>query len=86
MFDLAEMTPGPIFARMFDDCAAGSLTRQDLLDYLMRGCWSRDPRGNDDRSIAILSKTTPEEDAKFCPPITDADTQDTAARFRVMMG
>ena len=86
MFDLAEMTPGPIFARMFDDCAAGSLTRQDLLDYLTRGCWSRDPRGNDDRSIAILSKTTPEEDAKFCPPITDADTQDTAARFRVMMG
>ena len=58
MFDLADTTPGPIFARMFDDCAAGELTRQDLLDYLTRSCWGRDPRGGDDRSIAILSKTS----------------------------
>ena len=58
MFDLSDMTPGPIFARMFDDCAAGSLTRQDLLDYLTRSCWTRDPRGNDDRSIAILAQET----------------------------
>lgn len=56
MFELAGMIPGPIFNRMFDDCAAGSLTRQDLLNYLTRGCWSQDPRGNDDRSLAILSK------------------------------
>ena len=55
MFELTQMVPGPIFDRLFDDCAAGSLTRQDLLDYLTRGCWSRDPRGNDDRSIAICT-------------------------------
>ena len=62
MFDLADMMPGPIFDRMFGDCAAGGLTRQDLLDYLTRGCWSRDPRGSDDRSIAILSRTIKKED------------------------
>ena len=57
MFELANMTPGPIFNKMFDDCAAGTLARQDLLDYLTRGCWAQDPRGSDDRSLAILSKT-----------------------------
>ena len=57
MFELAEMKPGPIFGKMFDDCTAGALTRQDVLDYLTRSCWTRDPRGNDDRSIAILTKT-----------------------------
>ena len=62
MFDLADMTPGPIFSRMFDDCAAGLLARQDLLDYLTRSSWSRDPRGADDRSVAILSKTPSEEE------------------------
>ena len=56
MFDLADMIPGPIFNKMFDDCSAGNLTRQDLLDYLTRGCWAKDPRGSDDRSIAILAK------------------------------
>ncbi|MBQ9336747.1 MAG: protein phosphatase 2C domain-containing protein [Lentisphaeria bacterium] len=61
MFELASMTPGPIFNRMFDDCTAGQLTRQDLLDYLTRTCWSRDPRGNDDRSLAILTKTENDE-------------------------
>ena len=63
MFDLADMTPGPIFDRMFDDCAAGSLVRQNLLDYLTRGCWSRDPRGNDDRSIAIFTAGKREPEA-----------------------
>jgi len=57
MFELANMTPGPIFNKMFADCAAGTLSRQDLLDYLTRGCWSKDPRGNDDRSLTILTKT-----------------------------
>ena len=55
MFDLANMTPGPIFNKMFDDCAAGTLSRQDLLDYLTRGCWTQDPRGNDDRSLVIFT-------------------------------
>ena len=31
---------------MFNDCAAGALSRQDVLDYLTRSCWVRDPRGN----------------------------------------
>ena len=66
MFELPDMIPGPIFKRMFDDCAAGNLTRQDLLDYLTRSCWSGDPRGNDDRSLALLQKrcyVTEEQDA-----------------------
>ena len=62
MFDLADMTPGPIFGKMFDDCAEGTLTRQDLLDYLTRSCWSRDVRGNDDRSIALLTRASGGED------------------------
>ena len=64
MFDLADMAPGPIFERLFDDCAAGDLSRQDLLDYLTRGCWSKDPRGSDDRSLAVLSKINEEEFSK----------------------
>ena len=31
------------------------LRRQDILDYLTGSRWSRDPRGNDDRSLAILT-------------------------------
>ena len=69
MFELADMIPGPILNRMFDDCAAGTLTRQDLLDYLTRSCWTRDPRGNDDRSLAVLAKLSkaelPPADAAF---------------------
>ena len=60
MFELPDMIPGPIFGKMFDDCAAGTLARQDLLDYLTRSCWSRDVRGNDDRSIALLSRAADE--------------------------
>ena len=62
MFQLPDMIPGPIFNKMFDDCSAGNLTRQDLLDYLTRGCWAKDPRGNDDRSIAIIADTIRENE------------------------
>ena len=55
MFDLQTMTPGPIFTQLFSDLAAGQLTRQDILDYLTGSRWTRDPRGADDRSLAILS-------------------------------
>ena len=55
MFELPAMKPGPVFDAMFDDLAAGKLTRQDLLDYLTGVRWTRDPRGADDRSIAILN-------------------------------
>ena len=56
MFQLPEMVaPRPIFNKTFEDSGAGNLQRQDLLDYLTGTRWSRDPRGNDDRSLAILS-------------------------------
>ena len=61
MYELANMTPGPIFNKMFDDCAASSLTRQDLLNYLTRGCWSQDPRGSDDRSLVVFTANHEEE-------------------------
>lgn len=54
MFELQTMTPGPIFRQMFDDLGAGRFTRQSALDYLTGSRWSRDPRGNDDRSLAIM--------------------------------
>ena len=63
MFELQTMTPGPIFSQLFADLADGQLTRQDLLDYLTGSRWTRDPRGQDDRSIAILSTRQPEDPA-----------------------
>lgn len=55
MFDLQTMTPGPIFTQMFNDLSTGQFTRQAALDYLTGSRWTHDPRGNDDRSLAILS-------------------------------
>ena len=55
MYQLPDMIPGPIFNKLFDDLKTGTLRRQDILDYLTGSRWSRDPRGNDDRSLAILS-------------------------------
>ena len=55
MFQLPGMIPGPIFNKMFDDLKSDVLRRQDILDYLTGSRWSRDPRGNDDRSLAILT-------------------------------
>ncbi len=55
MFELQTMTPGPIFEKLFADLESGTLTRQDILDYLTGSRWTRDPRGNDDRSMVIFS-------------------------------
>ena len=55
MFQLPSMIPGPIFNKMFDDLRSDVLRCQDILDYLTGSRWSRDPRGNDDRSLAILT-------------------------------
>jgi serine/threonine protein phosphatase PrpC len=55
MFHLATMTPGKIFGMLFDDMQNRSLTKQDIMDYLTRREWDKDPRGQDDRSIAILA-------------------------------
>ena len=54
MFRQPAMEPGPIFGQLLDDLAAGELCEQDLRDYLTRPVWSSDPRGSDDRSIAVL--------------------------------
>ncbi len=58
MFQLSDMTPGKIFETMFGDLARGQLCRQDIMDYLSRKCWTDDPRGNDDRSLAIISPSS----------------------------
>lgn len=55
MFHLPEMIPGPIFPKLFADLKADNLLRQDILNYLTGSRWCRDPRGDDDRSLAILS-------------------------------
>lgn len=55
MFELPGMTPGPIFNQMFTDLHSGNFPRQSSLDYLTGSRWSRDPRGNDDRSLAIIA-------------------------------
>ena len=54
MFQLPDMEPGPIFGRLLADLAADELCEQDLRDYLTRSVWAADPRGTDDRSIAVL--------------------------------
>ena len=54
MFRQPAMEPGPIFGQLLDDLAAGELCEQDLRDYLTRSVWAADPRGADDRSIAVL--------------------------------
>ena len=55
MFDLQTMAPGPIFTQMFTDLQADHFPRQSSLDYLTGSRWARDPRGNDDRSLAIIA-------------------------------
>lgn len=54
MFRLPDMIPGEIFARIMDDLRAGLLKRQDIVEYLSNKIWDGDPRGADDRSLALL--------------------------------
>ena len=56
MFRLADMMPGEIFRHLFDDLLAGELERRDVLTYLTRNDWNTDPRGSDDRSLALLAR------------------------------
>lgn len=58
MFKLPEMLPGKIFDAMFNDLAKGDLDRQGILDYLTDRHWNDDPRGCDDRSLAIIVPET----------------------------
>lgn len=56
MFRLADMTPGKIFDMFLADLRKEELCRQDLMDYLTRREWADDPRGSDDRSLALLAR------------------------------
>ncbi len=55
MFRLSDMTPGKIFDMFLEDLRKEELCRQDLMDYLTRREWADDPRGSDDRSLALLA-------------------------------
>ena len=91
MFRLSDMTPGKVFDCFFDDLAAGEFCRQDLMDYLTDRGWNDDPRGADDRSIALLippiAKGVPpeaeqnptDETAKPAPPATEPEPADETA-------
>ena len=65
MFHLTDMTPGKIFDMFFDDLCKEELGRQDLMDYLTRREWADDPRGADDRSLALLARTGSEQATTF---------------------
>ena len=56
MFRLADMTPGKIFDMFLADLRKEELCKQDLMDYLTRREWADDPRGSDDRSLALVAR------------------------------
>ena len=59
MFNLATMTPGPVFPAMLDALVQNELEKQDIMDYLTRSEWNNDPRGTDDRSLVLLASCLP---------------------------
>ena len=65
MFRLADMTPGKIFDMFLDDLCKEELCKQDLMDYLTRREWADDPRGSDDRSLALLARIGDESAVKL---------------------
>ena len=67
MFRLADMTPGKIFDMFLEDLRKEELCKQDLMDYLTRREWADDPRGSDDRSLALLARIGEEPAAKPVP-------------------
>lgn len=60
MFHMADMTPGKIFDMFLNDLGKEELCKQDLMDYLTRREWDNDPRGTDDRSLALLTRINTE--------------------------
>ena len=73
MFRLADMMPGEIFRHLFDDLLDGELERRDILTYLTRNDWNTDPRGSDDRSLALL--VPPERPAPAVQPEEESVTE-----------
>ena len=55
MLDMSGNRPAKIVSNMIDDCAKGELDRVSLLNYLTSSRWMNDPRGGDDKSVAILA-------------------------------
>lgn len=78
MFHLSDMTPGKIFDMFFDDLSKEDLGRQDLMDYLTRREWADDPRGSDDRSLALLARIGFEQSTAFVPETSAGETVSTA--------
>ena len=84
MFKLNDMTPGKVFGVMFDDLHEKNLCKQDIMDYLTRREWENDPRGGDDRSLALLVQLKYEEKAVIDEnqadmPLTQLQVNENAA-------
>ena len=62
MIDMSGNRPAKIVSDMIDDCAKGDLDRASLLNYLTGSRWMNDPRGGDDKSVAILALANTRED------------------------
>lgn len=78
MFKLPEMIPGKVFDAMFDDLSANKFNRQDIWNFLTDRHWDKDPRGSDDRSLAIIVPVkldaAPDDDDKPESGEAEADT------------
>ena len=53
--DMSGTRPAKVVSDMIDDCAKGELDRASLLNYLTGSRWMNDPRGGDDKSVAVLA-------------------------------
>ena len=56
MIDLASNKPAPIVGQMLEDFSNGEVERPAVLNYLTGKRWTNDPRGGDDKSIALLAR------------------------------
>ena len=54
MLDLANNKPAPIIGQMLEDFGNGEADRATLLLYLTDSRWTNNPRGGDDKSVALL--------------------------------
>ncbi len=64
MLDMSGNRPAKIVSDMIGDCAKGELDRASLLNYLTGSRWMNDPRGGDDKSVAILALANTHKDKK----------------------
>lgn len=55
MIDLASNKPAPIVGQMLEDYSKDEVDRHTVLSYLTGMRWMTDPRGGDDKSIALLA-------------------------------